>query len=82
MRHFEITPLDEAFGQKMLEYIDDIAKPKGSLWKLEQIARPVSYTHLDVYKRQAHHGSSSPAPPVLHSSPPIAPIPPLYRAHA
>lgn len=42
MKHFEITPLDEAFGQKMLEYIDDIAKPKGSLGKLEQIARQVA----------------------------------------
>ena len=26
--------------------------PKGEIWKIEESVFPVSYTHLDVYKRQ------------------------------
>ena len=30
--------------------------------------KSVSYTHLDVYKRQDQHGSPLPVPPVIHET--------------
>ena len=57
MRHFEIARLDEAFGQKVWSYIDDIAKPKGSLGKLEQVAHQVAMIQGTLYPtlERPHH---------------------------
>ena len=42
MREFKIQPLDQELREEVLRYIDDIAKPKGSLGRLEEIALQVA----------------------------------------
>ena len=42
MRKFKIQPLDQELREEVLRYIDDIAKPKGSLGRLEEIALQVA----------------------------------------
>lgn len=57
MRQFDIQPLDKNLKVKVLEYIDDIAKPKGSLGKLEEIALQVALIQKTLHPslHKPHH---------------------------
>lgn len=57
MRSFTIEDLDETLRTKALKYIDDIAKPKSSLGRLEDIALQVSLIQgtLQPTLHKPHH---------------------------
>ena len=69
---FNIEKPDAAIAETLQEKINNLTKPKGSLGRLEELAlqiglsqqtlTPVSYTHLDGYKRQLSGQTAQPAP--------------------
>lgn len=54
MRDFQIEHLDEGFREKMLQRLDDIAKPKGSMGRLEEIALQVGMIQHDFVPQLNH----------------------------
>lgn len=57
MRQFKIQPLDQELREKVLQYIDNIAKPKGSLGRLEEVALQVALIQNNLHPRlhKPHH---------------------------
>lgn len=57
MRQFKIQPLDKKLREEVLRYIDNIAKPKGSLGRLEEVALQVALIQEKIHPtlNKPHH---------------------------
>lgn len=54
MRHFDLTPLSPTFRTEVLKRLDNLAKPKGSLGRLEEIALQVCLIKETTLPRIQH----------------------------
>ena len=65
-------PLPPPIGRVVRLFLKHCSKPRNLITDaLTEGCRPVSYTHLDVYKRQAQQAGDVPPPPSDDDAPPL-----------